>query len=104
VPYQDVDALAVALEAMLFTDARSRAAKASAKLAQSFRWTSVAHPLVQFALIGGRAADASHGLRRIPTRFTSPSWFAGKVRGARAVLARGGVSAVFDRLTRRRSR
>ena len=103
VPYQDVDALAAALESMLFTDAGPRAAKASAKLAQSFRWSSVAHPLVQFALTGGRAADAGHGLRRIPTRFVAPSWFAGKVRGARAVLARGGVSAVFRRLTRRRS-
>jgi glycosyltransferase involved in cell wall biosynthesis len=104
VPYQDVDALGSALEAMLFTDAGSRAAKVSAMLAQSFRWATVAHPLVQFALNGGRAADSGHGLRRIPTLFAAPSWFAGKVRGARAVLARGGVSAVFRRLTRRRSR
>ena len=104
VPYQDVDALSVALESMLFTPAGARAAKASAQLAQSFRWSSVAHPLVQFALNGGRAADAGRGLRHIPTRYAAPSWFAGKVRGARAAFARGGVSAVFRRLTRRRSR
>ena len=104
VPYQDVDALSIALESMLFSDAGARAATASAQLAQSFRWSTVAHPLVQFALTGGRAADAAHGLRRIPTKFSAPSWFAGKVRGARSVLARGGVSAVFRRLTRRNSR
>ncbi len=103
VPYRDVGALASALESMLYTDAGARAATASAKLAQTFRWSTVAHPLVQFVLTGGRAADAGHGLRAIPSRFTAPSWFAGKVRGARAVFARGGVSAVARRLTRRRS-
>lgn len=103
VPYQDVDALSVALESMLFTDAGTRAATASAKLARTFRWSTVVHPLAAFVLNGGRAADAAHGVRRIPTRFAAPSWFAGKVRGARAMLARGGVSAVARRLTRRRS-
>jgi hypothetical protein len=104
VPYEDVDALSTALESMLFTESGSRAARASATLAQSFRWSMVAHPLVQFALTGGRAADAGHGVRHIPTRFAAPLWFAGKVRGARSMLARGGVSAVFLRLTRRNSR
>ncbi len=100
VPERDVDALCAALEAMLFTNAGPKAARHSAELADEFRWSRVAHPLVRFATTGQRAADARRRPRPIPTRFVAPTWLAGKVRGARAAFARGGVAAVARRLFR----
>jgi glycosyltransferase involved in cell wall biosynthesis len=99
VPERDVDALVDALEELLFTSAGEAAARKSAKLGQSFLWSRVAAPLVDFGAAGIPAADASVRGRGIPARFTRQSWLAGKVRGARAVWREGGLNAITRRLT-----
>ena len=98
VEQRDVGALAHAIERMLENPGKSSAARASAALADEFRWSQVARPLVAFCADPLPSADARSRQRPIPTRFPRQSWLAGKLRGARARLRDGGVGA----LTRRR--
>ena len=67
VPAQDVDALEVALEAMLFDDAaiadvRSRVAA----FAVGYRWSNVLKPLVEFCRTPRRAVDLAHAELVLP--------------------------------------
>lgn len=67
VPYEDVDALELALEAVLFDTDESAATRVRiAKFANSMRWANVLQPLIAHVLHGGRAADLAAGLQPAP--------------------------------------
>jgi len=63
VPAEDVDALEVALQAMLFDDEAVKAAREEvATFAQEYVWASTLAPLVEFCRMPRRAADLEHRL------------------------------------------
>jgi GT2 family glycosyltransferase/glycosyltransferase involved in cell wall biosynthesis len=67
VPAEDVDALEMALEEMLYDeDAASEARKNVARYAEQFRWSQVLRPLMDFAAAPHRAAD--HVLISLPAQ------------------------------------
>ncbi|MFZ4078996.1 MAG: glycosyltransferase [Microbacteriaceae bacterium] len=99
VPERDVDALTRAMDSLLFTAAGLGAAQAAKKLGSTFRWATVAQPLVAYCLSATPAADRPVLGRAIPTRFARPTWLSGKIRGARAIWRDGGLRAIKRRLS-----
>jgi len=109
VPAQDVDALADALEAMLYDAEAAASARARvAELAERFRWRVVLRPLVEFCRSPRRAADLSVARGRSasrpsarPRRRLGP---VGNVRLAVAYFKAGGVREVSRRVAGRLGR
>lgn len=101
VPAEDVEALELALEEMLFDEEAAESARAAVReLAESFVWSRVLSPLVEFCRTPRRAAD----LAVVPAAPSARPRSRGPRRSLRqdAVLARdylraGGVSEVGRR-------
>jgi GT2 family glycosyltransferase/glycosyltransferase involved in cell wall biosynthesis len=106
VPPQDVDALVVALEEMLYDEAAAAAAREHVVgVAERFRWSVVLRPVVEFARSPRRAADLSvagertavSNARRPPRRLG----VVGSVRLAVAYFRVGGPKEVSRRVAGR---
>ncbi len=106
VPQEDVDALATALEEMLYdSDAAAAARTAIASFAEAYRWRSVLRPLVEFCRFPRRAVDLAVALGEAPAtareyRRTRPR-LRDDVALARQYLAAGGPREVVRRATGR---
>ena len=102
----DVDGLAAALHELLDDNAlRASAAQASRQLADSFRWSVVAAPLIDFCRHPYRAPDlADPALRAAIGRRASlapPSTLSGRVRRLRKLAATDGWPAAAKAVTNR---
>lgn len=106
VPAEDVEALAGALEEMLYDDAAAGAARqAVAGFAERYRWSQVLAPLVEFCRFPRRAADlavpsAAPAPRRRRRTVPKPS-IASDLALAKAYLRAGGVKEVTRRASGR---
>ncbi|MDQ1463320.1 MAG: hypothetical protein QOC73_261 [Actinomycetota bacterium] len=102
----DVDGLAAALHELLDDKAlRTNAAQASRQLADSFRWSVVAAPLIEFCRHPYRAPDlADPALRAAIGRRASlaaPATLSGRVRRLRSLAAADGWPAAAKAVARR---
>lgn len=105
VPPQDVDALAGALEEMLYDEEAAARARANvARYAERFRWAKVLQPLLEFAATPHRARDlvlagppsTGTGIRAHAYPPTPPS-IRGDLRLVREYMQAGGPSEVYRR-------
>ncbi|MCL2454419.1 MAG: glycosyltransferase [Micrococcales bacterium] len=111
VPEQDVEALRLALEEMLYDEqAAARAREAVVAAAEGFRWSRTLAPLVDFCRSPRRAADLADG-HAAPSFEAShlpppPPWggLRGDARLIREYLTEGGVREVARRAGGRVSR
>jgi hypothetical protein len=107
VPAGDADALAGALEAMLYDEAAGAAARANvAAVAEQFRWNQVLRPLLEFCRSPRRAADlaARNGSYVTVSKVRRPGrrlGLVGSVRLAGAYFRVGGLREVSRRATGR---
>jgi GT2 family glycosyltransferase len=106
VPAEDVEALAAALEEMLYDEAAAASARAAvAAFAERYRWSRVLAPLVEFCRFPRRAADlAVPGEAPAPRRRrrSGPKPSVGSdLALAKAYLRAGGVKEVTRRVAGR---
>jgi len=100
VPEDDPDALAAAIERVVYDDAtHERAASNVRRVAARYTWTTVLAPLVAFAMAPHRAADR-------PTRKASTGrprhW--SRLEGIRTAIMTGGVGGLMRRARQRLQR
>ncbi len=103
VPAEDVDALAGALERMLYDDEAIAAARSAVeRVAQQYRWSVALRPLVDFCRDPRRAADLASGLAELytPARpYPAKPWNARRDASlALAYLRSGGVGELSRRV------
>ncbi|WP_136519407.1 glycosyltransferase [Cellulomonas telluris] len=102
VPAEDVDALVEALETYLYDDTAVAAARDAVRaFAESYRWSHVLQPLLEFCRFPRRAADLRYELGEpttVASPYVRPTGLRSDLRLAREYLAAGGPRELATRV------